>query len=302
MAAGLISFVKPSEQEQSEMHYNNLANYLWHAAVSTFSQLVILLGPGLSLAFVMHLLAGFIADKSCTIIGRNAFLALFGWLGTIIHEGGHVVFCLLFGHRITAVKWFDFNCNDGSLGYVRHSYDRNSLYQRIGHFFIGIGPILLGTAAIYYASRYLLGPEFFASLRHGADSAMLISKHSFASLAKSVSHGFVTIYSEIFTGKNLTNWKFYFFLYLTFSVGSSIRLSPADIKGASSGFIALAGMLLVFNVATNWLGIVPERVFRGLSNSCSIFYVAMVFAILVNAIVAAVLLLLTVPHGNRGGS
>lgn len=276
------------------MHFNNLANYVWQAVLGTFFQLMMLLGPGLALAFVMHLLAGFIAEKACRVIGRNTFLMLFGWLGTFVHEGGHVLFCLLFGHRIIAVKWFDLTCQDGSLGYVRHSCDRNSLYQRIGLFFIGIGPILLGTVVIYYASRYLLGPEVFASIRHNADSAMQVSKHSFAALAESIGHNCLTIFSVIFTRDNLANWKFYVFLYLTFSVGSSITLSPQDIKGALSGFLTLTGVLLVFNVATNWLGIVPVRVVRGLSSSYSVFYVGMFLAILLNAMVAAVLLLLSV--------
>ena len=209
------------------MHFDNYAHYLWQACLSTFSQLVILLGPGLALAFAMHLLAGFIAERACRLIGRNAFLLIFGWLGTIIHEGGHALFCLLFGHRITAIKWFDWSGSDGTLGYVRHSYDRNSLYQRSGNFFIGIGPILLGSVVLYYASRYLLGPELFASLKHNTDAALLASQHSFAALAKSVSHSCVTIFSAIFTAQNLTSWRFYVFLYLTFSVGSSITLSPA---------------------------------------------------------------------------
>lgn len=283
------------------MHFNNLANYIWQAALSTFSQLVILLGPGLALAFVMHILAGFIAKKACRIIGRNTFLTLFGWLGTIVHESGHALFCLLFGHRITAIKWFDLTGSDGSLGYVKHSYDRNSLYQRIGHFFIGIGPILLGTVVIYHASRYLLGPEVFASIRDNADSSMQVSKHSFAGLAKSVGHNCLTIFSVIMTRNNLTNWKFYAFLYLTFSVGSSITLSPQDIKGALSGFFTLAGLLLAFNVATNWMGIVPKSVFRGLSSSYSFFYAGMFLAILLNAMVAAVLLLLPDKGQGVGG-
>jgi len=276
------------------MHYNHLANYLWQAVLATFFQLLILLGPGLALAFAMHLLAGFIADKACRVIGRNTFLMLFGWLGTIVHEGGHALFCVLFGHRIIAIKWFDLAGTDGSLGYVKHSCDRNSLYQRIGHFFIGIAPILLGTVVIYYASRYLLGPEVFATIRHNADSAMQVSKHSFAALAEAIGHNCLTILSVLFTRDNLSNWKFYVFLYLTFSVGSSITLSPQDIEGALSGFLTLIGVLLVFNVATNWLGIVPTRVIRGLSSSYSIFYVGMFLAILLNAVVAAVLLLLSV--------
>jgi hypothetical protein len=275
------------------MHLTSLTHYLWQAVQSTVSQLVLLLGPGLALAFVMHLLARFIAENACRVIGRNAFLALFGWLGTIIHEGGHALFCLLFCHRITAIKWFDFSGKDGALGYVRHSYDPDSLYQRIGLFFIGIGPILLGTVVLYAASRYLLGEELFALLRHTADAALLTAKHSFAALAMATGQSCRTILAALFTAHTLTSWKFYLFLYLTFSVGSSITLSPQDIKGAASGLVSLAGMLLVFNVVTNWLGVVPATVFRSLSSSYSFFYLAMLFSILVNALVAALLLLLT---------
>jgi len=274
------------------MHLNNLAHYLWQATLSTFSQLVMLLGPGLALAFVMHILADFIAAKACRIIGRNAFLLIFGWLGTIVHEGGHALFCLLFGHRITAIKWFALSGTDGCRGYVRHSYDRNSLYQRIGQFFIGIGPILLGTVVICSAASYLLEAELFATIRQNADSAIAASQHSFAALAKAIGHGCVTIFAAIFTGKNLTDWKFYTFLYLSFSVGSAITLSPQDVKGALSGFLTLAGLLLLCNVVTNWLGSVPESLFRGLSSAYSVFYAAMLLTIIMNAMVAAVLLLL----------
>jgi hypothetical protein len=282
------------------MHIDDLTDYLWQACQSTFSQLVILLGPGLALAFVMHQLAGFIAEKACRIIGRNAFLLMFGWLGTIVHEGGHALFCLLFGHCITAMKWFTLSSTDGSLGYVRHSYDRNSLYQRIGRFFIGIGPIVLGTVVICCASRYLLGAELFATIRYNADAATLAAKHSVTALAQSIGQGCGTIFLAIFTWHNVTDWKFYVFLYLNFSVGSSITLSPQDVKGTLSGFLTLAGLLLVFNLATNWLGSLPESLFRGLSSSYSVFYTGMVLAIFMNAMIAAVLLLVPPPPRQPG--
>jgi hypothetical protein len=276
------------------MQSDKLVHYLWHAGQSTFSQLVILLGPGLALALVMHILAEFIATRACRVLGRNNFLRIFGGLGTIVHEGGHALFCLLFGHRILAIKWFDPGCSDGVLGYVKHSYDRNSLYQRIGHFFIGIGPILLGTLVICTAARYLLEPELLASIRLNAVSALSVSKHSFMHQAQAVGHSCTTILAALFTTRNLTDGKFYLFLYLTCSVGSSITLSPQDIRGAASGFVTLVGFLLVFNVVTNWLIVVPESMLRGLSSSLSIYYAGMLLAILLNAVVAAVLLLLPV--------
>ena len=37
---------------------------------------------------------------------------------------------------------------DGILGYVRYAYDPGSLWQRLGSFFVGIAPMVLGVAAI----------------------------------------------------------------------------------------------------------------------------------------------------------
>lgn len=278
------------------MHLTTLTHYLWQAAQSTLSQLVLLLGPGLALAFVMHLLSGFIARRTCRLIGRSAFLALFGWLGTMVHEGGHALFCLLFGHRITAIKWFDCSCRDGSYGYVRHSYDPDSLYQHSGRFFIGIGPLLLGTAVIYYSARILLGTELLVPLNQNTAAALLTANTSFAALATALGQSCLNLLTTLFTARNLTSWQLYLFLYLSFSVGSAITLSPQDIKGTWSGFVVLTGLLLAFNVGTSWLGSVPDSIFRVLGSSCSVFYAAMLLAVFMNAMIAALLLL--VPAAN----
>lgn len=277
------------------MDVTPLTHYLWQAAQSTVSQLVLLLGPGLALAFVMHLLSGVIAAQACRLIGRSAFLALFGWLGTMVHEAGHALFCLLFGHRITAITWFDYRGTNGTLGSVRHSYNPDSLYQRIGTFFIGIGPILLGTAVIYWSAHALVGTELVATLRQPADT-LFAAPPSLAALAQTLGNRCLAFLTTLFTAQNLTSWHFYLFLYLSFSVGSSITLSPQDIKGASSGFVTLAGLLLAFNIVTNWLGRVPEAVFRGLGNYSGIFLAAMLLTVLMNALIAAVLLLLPAPR------
>jgi len=46
----------------------------------------------------------------------------------------------------------------------------------------------------------------------------------------------VSLLREVFSWHNLAAWQFYVFIYLAFAIGSSITLSPPDIKGALKGF------------------------------------------------------------------
>ena len=52
----------------------------------------------------------------------------------------------------------------------------------------------------------------------------------------------------IFNSENITNWKFWVFMYLSFSIASHMELSPPDIKGAVSGLLTFVIFLLIFNL------------------------------------------------------
>jgi len=81
------------------------------------------------------------------VVGRKGIMAT-AWIGTPIHELGHLLMCRLFKHEIIKFKLLDLKDPDGILGYVNHEWDRKSLYQNIGNFFIGMGPIFSGTAVL----------------------------------------------------------------------------------------------------------------------------------------------------------
>ncbi|MBW3696651.1 hypothetical protein EK599_13180 [Vibrio sp. T187] len=87
-------------------------------------------------------------------------------VGTPIHELSHAFMALLFRHKIHKVSLFQFGA-DGRLGYVSHTWNKTSLYQSIGVFFIAIAPIA-GAAFILYLSSVLLGfsTQSFSYISH----------------------------------------------------------------------------------------------------------------------------------------
>jgi hypothetical protein len=131
--------------------------YLWHGLTVTLMQFLVLLGPGLLLTLVLNIETGFIQNRALKIIGSGWYLGLFGWLGTSVHELSHAIFCFIFGHKIVDIKLFSPDPETGTLGYVEHSYNRRNIYQMIGNFFIGVGPVILGSAVIYLLFYWLLG-------------------------------------------------------------------------------------------------------------------------------------------------
>jgi hypothetical protein len=262
----------------------------------TAAQIFILIGPGLILACIMNLIAKNVALSAARVMGPRAYLGAFGWLGTSVHELGHAVFCLVFMHKITDMKLFDPDPATGTLGYVSHSYNRKSFYQNAGNFFIGIGPILLGTVVIYGAARFLISETFFLPFRNLAISAESFqSMNSMQTLLINIYESFKTLMLNLFTVENLKRWQFYVFVYILFCVGSSITLSRPDIEGSAMGFGVFFGVLLLVNIAALFFGGLAMRYFVQVTQYYSVFYAVMVFAILMNGLLLVPLVLM------RGG-
>jgi hypothetical protein len=170
-----------------------------------------------------------------------------GWMGTPVHELGHAIFCILFRHRIVDIKLYKPDLSSNSLGYVNHTYNQKSRYQKIGNFFIGIGPILFG-ALVIYALLFFLMPEFFiidTQLSHQNEQLNLNS--SWIELWKTFTISAITIFSGIFNLDNLSNFRFWIFIYFSFCISSHMELSPPDINGAKSGLITIVLTVLFLN-------------------------------------------------------
>jgi len=264
-----------------------VGQYLSDVAVRTLLQLLLLLGPALVLGLAMHLLAGFVESRALAVMGRTVYLVLFGWLGTVIHETGHAMFCPLFGHRITAFRPFSPDSRTGVLGYVEHEWNRRSLWAGLGNFFIGIGPVVLGTLVLYVASIFLLGSDVL-----GRVPQVQLGDASEASFATAWSLGagvLGTVLSTlglVFRTENLGRWQFWVFLYLAFTVGTGIRLSPSDLKGSAWGFLVLTGGLLLLNLVTAWAGNVTDPLLRIVAPILGIFLGVMTFSLTFSLVLA----------------
>jgi hypothetical protein len=279
--------------------------YLREATLSSLIQIGVFLVPILVLAFIMNYESGFVQRRAFIIMGKGWYLGLFGWLGTIVHEVGHAIFALVFRHKITAMKLFDPDPKDGTMGYVKTSHNPLSLYQSVGNFFIGVGPILLGTVVIYLLSHLLLNLDPFKLIDSlNTTSPDIVSWDTLMQICQTLWSSSVSLIWQVFSWHNLSTWQFYAFIYLAFAIGSSIRLSPADLKNAVKGFGVILILIFIFNLATVWAGDFTVDVIIRSAGYLRVFYGGMFLILLLNIAVSVLLLvplsLLRSRHSKAG--
>ena len=201
---------------------------VWHTV------LFILVGvlPWIVIAFIMQLLSNSIRKSLAKIFGIQGYIYL-TCPGVMVHEIGHALFCVIFRHKIVEMKLFSPE-EDGTLGYVNHSYNPNSFYQRIGNFFIGTGPIWFGIVVLCFVSWMLLPNEMNIG----------------------------NFFSAAFWGR----WQSYIWLYLALTIASHITLSPPDLKGAADGGITILTTSALAFLLFGWCGEWEEQIIDFLQN------------------------------------
>lgn len=230
----------------------------------------------------MHVISQKIEELTCNIVGKQWYLILFGWIGTAVHELGHLIFALIFGHHISNVKLFSFDANNPELGYVKHTFNKKNIYQNLGNFLIGIGPILLGGSALFIIGYFLLDINFKALINSDLKIINSSITESIRSIFFSLYNELMSIIKNIIQNDHIVWWKYVLFFYLLFSIGSSISLSKSDIKGSFSGLLLFVGLILLFNLSTLWLGNFATSIFTIVSNVVSGFYLIILVSIVFN--------------------
>jgi len=269
-----------------EKHLNQIIGYLINVIQLSFNQLLIIFGPLLVLVLILNFSAILTARLSLRFWGRNIFLYGFGWLGCSVHELSHAFFALIFGHKIKEMVLFEPNSKGESLGHVSHTFNKKSIYQKIGNFFIGIGPLLAGGLVLLLINLilYRINISEFSKFRISTET--LLNFQIFKQIAISTWSGLIVYKNLVTFGNSEVWWKSALLIYVLYSIGSSMTLSKPDVKGALAGFMWIVIFILIFNMLTLWAGDFSTRfLIQGKTMTyISVFYFFLILSFLANLI------------------
>jgi len=270
---------------------HTILDYLLNVLKATGIQLFILLGPLLFLSFLMNYIAKANESLSYKVLGRTIYLYGFGWLGTSVHELGHAIFAIIFRHKINDIVLFSPNSEGGSLGHVNHSYNKKSIYQNIGNLFIGIGPIILGSLTLLLIT-YFLYQFNLATISVTINIESFLHFENFKAMIIQLWHSIYQYFRFVLFGELRTWWRISLLFYCLYSIGSSITLSPSDIKSAFRGLLYFIVVLIIFNLITIWIGNFTQSLFYKASSYFSILYFLLLINMIVNILFIVILLIL----------
>lgn len=190
----------------------------------------------------------------CRLLGSGAgYRMVIGTsiIGTPVHEMGHALMCIIFGHRITKVVLWQKRSASGTLGFVSHTYNPKNIYQQLGNIFIGVGPIFSGLAVLTLV-LHLCFPGTLNAYYNSA-SAMVANGADPWTLFLSGLHMIPNMAAE-FNGQAVPLWAQILGVIVIVSVSLHINLSPADIKGALSAIPLYLVLVLIVTVVTSLMG------------------------------------------------
>lgn len=169
-----------------------------------------------------------------------------GIIGTPVHEAGHILMCLIFGHKVKSFKLIDFKAPGGTLGYVNHSFNSKNYYQRAGNFFIGLAPILSAALVVWLLSLYI---PFFTGIFSHAEVKIGNNLYS----AAAWKDFFVLLFSHTINsvetiGQLLVNNfrpEYILYIFILYSISLHFSPSPSDFKNSWYGFITIGIIFLL---------------------------------------------------------
>lgn len=190
------------------------------------------------------------------------------WIGTPIHEIGHVFFAKIFRHKIQNITIFQPNELNGNLGHVNHSYKKHSLYQKMGNFFIGAAPMIFGSMFLVIMLYFLVpnGKEILLPLTQ--------TDLTLVSFLTSIKQTLLNLFSP----ENIKAWNFWLFLYISFCISSHLAPSKQDQKGMWRGFFWITILLILINMITLGVGVNITKYVLGTIHYLQIFITIFIYA------------------------
>lgn len=234
---------------------NILFNVLQLSLFETLCVTGTLILTGLILGILEHR-ANFYVQN---VFGMKGIM-LTAWIGTPIHESGHLLMCYLFKHKVSGFKLFTLRPRDGVLGYVNHSWNPKSLYQNIGNFFISMGPIFSGTAALILG-MYLLLPGSFATF---SNYLTLFPGQPEPYTLMKIFTLTTQLFESIFSAENLVSLNFWIYFAISIGISSHIALSKEDLKGVGRGLVTIFSFILLVNIIALLLNADISSFFTGI--------------------------------------
>ena len=213
--------------------------YLLQTAMQALKILASGLLPYLIFALLMQKISHTIRIRLASLFGLNGYIYLTA-PGVMIHELSHAFFCLLFHHKISEMKIFAPE-KDGTLGYVSHTYNPRSSFQRIGNFFIGTGPVWGGVLVLWFVTLILLPSEVLDFKQGGLEAFLKLSGY-------------------MGTADFWSRWQSYCWLYLILTISSHVTLSQPDLAGASRGAGVLVASVFLFELAFGWCEVLNSHI------------------------------------------
>ena len=171
-----------------------------------------------------------------------------GIVGTPVHELSHALFCLIFGHKIKGICLWTPNPQNGTLGYVTHTYRPKNLWHQIGNFFIGVAPIIGGSGMLLLL-LWLLLPD--------AAGAVFSVAYEFPTEPLGVPMALLrqawTLLQALFLPGNFVKWHWYLYVLLAILIVLHMEISRSDLKSGLWGFLFISILWLLADLALFFL-------------------------------------------------
>lgn len=226
--------------------------------IDSFTNLASILGIFVIFGFIFNV----IENKNNQLIQRalgEKIIIFTGFIGTVVHEVSHMIMALIFNHKIVKVELFRPRKykEDGILGFVRSTYNPNSIYQQIGNFFIGIAPMIFGTLTIWLLFIIFsnnLYTMFLNYMNIGLYTNYLQSSN-YSGFFDLLVHDVFLLLKTIFSFDYIFNVNHLIMLFLIYSISTHMTLSLADLKGSFKGLLVCFIVVFVITFLGKILGV-----------------------------------------------